>query len=320
MNIKKKISGSPWVWPLLGILLLWIGISILNGNFEISTLGVNINLSCFLLIMTIGQAVVITTGEGAIDLSLTYVVSFVPYLISGVSLAVGNYAAGVLAGLAACIVIGVANGVVNYYLKVPAMITTLAVGYIVYSLTMVISSRQISGAPNESFKRLIQTGTFLGIPVRIFITAAVVLAAWFVINRTVFGWQLRAAGMNRTAAGFAGVNVPKVVITAFIMTAVLTFFASIMLNAYLGMGGQNAGSAYLLPCVAAAVIGGTSLNGGKTSMVGIVFASIMWTMLNAFLNIALTQWHLNSAIKNLIQGAVLILVLIAAVPKKQINE
>ena len=46
----------------------------------------------------------------------------------------------------------------------------------------------------------------------------------------------------------------------------------------------------------------------------------MWTMLNAFLNIALTQWHLNSAIKNLIQGAVLILVLIAAVPKKQINE
>ena len=43
MNIKKKISGSPWVWPLLGILLLWIGISILNGNFEISTLGVNIN-------------------------------------------------------------------------------------------------------------------------------------------------------------------------------------------------------------------------------------------------------------------------------------
>ena len=72
--------------------------------------------------------------------------------------------------------------------------------------------------------------------------------------------------------------------------------------------------------MAAAVIGGTSLNGGKTSMVGIVFASIMWTMLNAFLNIALTQWHLNSAIKNLIQGAVLILVLIAAVPKKQINE
>lgn len=320
MKMKKMTGENPWIWPLLGIVVLWIGISCMNGELSVSLLFDNISMSCFLVIMALGQAIVITRGEGAIDLSLTYVISFVPYFITLIQLQTGSYLVGLLAGLLACIVIGIANGCVNYYLKVPGMITTLAMGYIIYSLTMLISQKQVSGAPNAKFRVVIQTGTFLGIPVRIILTAIIVAACWLVLNRTTFGWRLRAVGMNRTAASFAGIKVPRIVIGAFVMTGILTFLASIMLNAYLGMGGQTAGNAYLLPCVAAAVLGGTNLNGGKTNVAGVVVASIMWTMLSAFLNVALIQFHLDSAIKNVIQGVILVLILIVAVPNKQINE
>lgn len=320
MKLKKYVGSNPWVWPLLGIVILWIGISIMNGGFSFNSLFDNISLSCFLVIMALGQSIVITRGEGAIDLSLTYVISFVPYFITLIQIHTGSYLIGLLFGLLACAAIGMANGCVNYYLKVPGMITTLAMGYIVYSMTMLISQKQVSGAPNDTFKVVIQTGRIAGIPVRIILTLLIIIACWFVINRTTFGWQLRAVGMNRTAAVFAGINVPKIVIGAFVMTGVLIFLASIMLNAYLGMGGQTIGNAYLLPCVAAAVLGGTNLNGGKTNIAGVVIASIMWTMLNAFLNVALIQLHLNSAVKNVVQGVILVLILIVAVPNKQINE
>lgn len=291
----------------------------IQGSFQFMTLTNNINLSSFLLLMTIGQAIVITTGDGAIDLSFPYLVSFAPYFIQLITRFTGNYFIGLFSALLVCILIGLLNGTITYYLRVPAMITTLAVGYIISSIMLIISG-SVAGTPNDTLRIMMQKGTILGIPTRIIFTLIIAAISWFLLYRTKYGWHLHAVGMNRKAAGFAGINVPRTVLLAFVISAVLNFFASIMLNGYLGMGGQQVGNAYLLPSVAAAIIGGTSLQGGKSSVMGAVMASIMWTMLNGFLNMAFTIVHINFAFNYLIQGAVLILVLIVSVPKRQLNE
>lgn len=313
-NIKSWISRNIWIWSVLGIIMLWIGICILQGKLDFSILRTNFALSCFLILMALGQMVIITSGDGAIDLSFVYIVSFAPYMLQLVSDRYGLFV-GIIITLLLCAAVGFLNGVINLYLKVPAMITTLAVGYIVFSVTLMLS-KNIAGVPSLLVKQIAQSTTWFGIPAKIVIILLFAALFAVLIYKTIYGKHLHAVGQNRCAARLAGISVPRTVITAFIIGAIMPGIAGILLNGYLGLAGQDVGTSYLLPCIATTIIGGTSIAGGRSSVIGVVAAGLMWTFLNAFLNLT---W-LTAAYQRLIQGAVLILVLFASVPKKQINK
>ncbi len=313
--IKKEwIGKNVWIWSLLGTFVLWGGVSLLQQQLSFSYLVSNTATSCFLCLMALGQMIVMTSGDGAIDLSSQYVISMVPYLMQYFSERLGLGWA-FLISLAICAFVGLLNGVINIYLKIPAMITTLATGYIVFSVTLILS-KTIAGVPAEIVKHIAQGGAFLGIPYRIYIIAIVGVLLWLLLYKTRYGWHLHAVGQSRTAARLAGVRVSRVVILAFVLGAVLCGISGILINGYIGLGGQDVGTTYIMPCIIVTVVGGTGLAGGKSSVLGVVLASIMWTLLNAFLNLT---W-LSVPYQNLLKGLILVVVLIASAPKRQINS
>ena len=309
MNVKKFLTQNIWVWSALGALVLWLVISIMTKNFSLNMLLVNATLASFLVLLSLGQMTVITSGDGAIDLSGQYTVALAAYISS---VLINNY--GVLFGLCVtlclCALIGVFIGVINLYLKVPPMITTLAVGFIVYSAVLLISTTT-TGMPSKTVAYFTQSLRIFGVSPMIFIAAIIAVAMGLLMYKTKFGKRLHAVGQNRTAAALAGINVERTVITAFVISSVLSGVTGALLGGYFGGASQDMGVAYLITSVAATVIGGTSASGGKSSVAGAVSGALMVTLLVAFLNLTM----LPAAFQRIIQGALLMIVLVASVPK-----
>lgn len=229
-----------------------------------------------------------------------------------IALLINSY--GVLIGLSVtlflCAVIGVCIGVINLYLKVPPMITTLAVGFIVYSAVLIIST-MTTGMPSKAVAYFTQSLRIFGISPMILIAAAIAVAMGVLMYKTKFGKRLHAVGQNRTAAALAGINVERTVITAFVISSVLSGVTGTLLGGYFGGASQDMGVAYLITSVAATVIGGTSAAGGKSSVAGAVSGALMVTLLVAFLNLTM----LPAAFQRIIQGVLLMVILVASVPK-----
>ncbi len=309
MNLKKLFAKNIWIWSALGALVLWIMISVMTKTFSLNMLFVNATLASFLVLLSLGQMTVITSGNGAIDLSGQYTVALAAYVSS---LLINGY--GVLIGLSAtlflCAVIGVCIGVINLYLKVPPMITTLAVGFIVYSVVLIIST-MTTGMPSKAVAYFTQSLRIFGISPMILIAAAIAVAMGILMYKTKFGKRLHAVGQNRTAAALAGINVERTVITAFVISSVLSGVTGTLLGGYFGGASQDMGVSYLITSVAATVIGGTSAAGGKSSVAGAVSGALMVTLLVAFLNLTM----LPAAFQRIIQGVLLMVILVASVPK-----
>lgn len=310
MSLKKWLTKNIWVWSVIGSIMLWMLISLLTGNISINMLLTNATLASFLVLLSLAQMTVITSGNGAIDLSFQYTIALAAYISSELITKYGVIP-GLVVTLILCGIVGVVNSVVNMYLKVPAMITTLAVGYIVYSGVLVISS-MTTGMPASQIAYFTQKFRIFGISPIIFVVAIIVLAMGIILYKTPYGKRLHAVGQNRNAAALAGINVVRVVMAAFVISSVLAGIAGILLGGYFGGASQDMGLSYLMTSVAAAVIGGTSAAGGKSSVAGAVSGAMLLTLVVACLNLT----RLPMSYQNLIQGCLLMGILIASVPKK----
>ena len=126
--MKKFVEKYTFIWPLLGSLILWALIGAVSGRFTANQLFSCARLASFALLLALGQMVVVTSGEGAIDLSQVYILTLCAYM--SCNLMNVNPVLGFVAAIAVGAVCGFVNGCINIYLKVPAMITTLATGYL----------------------------------------------------------------------------------------------------------------------------------------------------------------------------------------------
>lgn len=312
MMRRAWLERNVWIWSFVLYIVLTAAVSIMSGSFSWNMQVSIATLASFLLLLTIGQMTVIATGGGAIDLSIQYTVALAAYLSSELSTRLG-LVPGIGASLAACAFVGVINGLINMYLKVPPMITSLAVGYIVYSGVLMISSAT-TGMPVPAIAWFTQSARIGGVSPLVLVALFVALTAAFLLYRTKFGVRLHAVGQNRRAAALSGVSVASVVIAAFSISGVLAGIAGILLGGYFGGASQDMGLSYLLTSVAAAVIGGTNAAGGKSSVAGAIGGSLMLTMTVAFLNLS----RLPMSAQNIIQGGLLMVILIASVPKGKV--
>jgi ribose transport system permease protein len=310
MNAKKWISKNIWIWSVLGSFILWLVISLITGGFSLNMLLANATLASFLVLLSLGQMTVLTSGNGAIDLSIQYTVALGAYASSVLMVKYG-FLIGLLATLLICAIVGILNGIVNMYLKVPAMITTLAVGYIVFAAVLMISS-VTTGTPVKEIAFFTQKLRIFGISPIVFIAVLAAVLMNFVLYRTKYGKRVHALGQNKTAAQFAGVRVVRVVIVTFVISSVFAGFTGALLGGYFGGAFQDMGVSFLLTSVAAPVIGGTSVAGGKSSVAGTISGAMMLTLIVACLNLT----RLPMSYQNLIQGGLLMVILIASVPKK----
>jgi len=260
------------------------------------------------VLVALGQTAVVTTGRGNIDLSIASVMTLSAYLAL---IVVGGRDAMVLPGLAAALALGLLVGAVNAWLvvaaRIPAIIATLATGYVLASATL-LANGAIPGFAIAPSLRLLATGRLAGVPIMALIAVLAVAAASLLFNCLAWGQTLSAVGQNERAARLAGIRTGRVIAAAFIGSAVLASLTGVLLGAYVGGAFLEMGVPYRLQSLGAVVLGGTLIMGGGASALGALFGSLLLILIVTTMQIA----GLPPGTQDMIQGLVIITVLALA--------
>ncbi len=249
----------------------------------------------FIAILAAGMTFVILTG--GIDLSVGSVVALSGVvcagLLAGGSGLVVAIGAGLLVGLAA----GVVNGISVTALRIPAFVVTLAMMLVVRGLAFKYTdARTITGLP-DGF------GVLSGGTVASVLMIAVFVLSWLVLTRTAFGRHVFAVGGNLQAAWLAGVRVARVQFAVFALCGLTAGLAGVLVASRLNAGYPRAGEYYELDAIAAVVVGGTSLFGGRGSIWGTLAGAFFIGVLNNALNL----FHVSTYDQLVVKGGVLLL-------------
>lgn len=303
----RKISGYIIV---LAIVLETIVFAFYAPSFLSLDNLVNVALSIAVIgILSVGMTIVILTG--GIDLSIGSVAA-----LAGVVAALVALKFGVFAGFTTAFAVGIASGAFNgsiiAYFKVPPFIVTLALLTIARGLAFILSEGRSIGNLPEGFSALGKS-SFFGIPVSVWLMLLSFAAGWFVLRHTRFGRYVYAVGGNREAAFLAGVNVKSVTVWVYILNGLFVGIAAIVLASRLGAGVPNSGLQYELDVIAAVIVGGTSLSGGRGSVVLTFFGAIFIGVLNNGLNLA----GVDPYTQKIVLGVVILLAVLADQFKKQ---
>ena len=198
------------------------------------------------------------------------------------------------------------NGFGVAVLRIPSMIFTLGVDTVLRGLMVA----QTGGfAPQDAATPLMLTlakSRVLGIPVAIFVWAAVSLAIAAILTRTGFGKAIYAVGTREGAAFLSGIRTRRVIVGAFVASSLCASLAGVLLAGYSAKAYQGMGNAYLLPAIAAVVIGGTHILGGRGRFIGTVVGVILIVLLNSVLSIM----QMPEAGRQIIYGIVIITMLL----------
>jgi ribose transport system permease protein len=258
-----------------------------------------------LAVLAIGQMLVLALG--GFDLSIGAIVTFC-VLVSSKFLAndPANALPNILMLIGMGIVIGLVNGLVVSYLKVPSFITTLGMMMIVRGSALYIVGGAPQGYLTDNFRMFgrnyIQNVPFFSrIPYSFIVLIVLAIIAYFIFHRTNFGRQILAVGDNMRASGLSGVRVKLVRILAFIFCSIFAVFGGIMMAGY---GGVNVtiGEGLEMQAIAACVIGGVLLGGGRGSVINVIFGAFT---LQAIVNL-LNQLGLPKPYTDAVQGLIII--------------
>lgn len=285
------------------IILLLLGGSLYSSNFlSPDYLLQQLKVASFLGVIATGMMAVILLGQ--IDLSVPWVVTTgammacaaTAYGMTGAVLAIPF---GILCGAA----IGLVNGIAVAYLRIPSMIITLATNAVAQGLMVVYTGGFSPQDSASTAMRFLATGYAIpGLPNGVLVWLAVGLLAVFLLTRTTFGRALYAIGNRERAAYMSGINTRRITLLAFIMSGGLSALGGVLLAGYASKASQSMGDAYLLPSIAAVVLGGTHVLGGKGSYLGTVAGVILITLLQSILSVM----QIEEAGRQLIYGAVII--------------
>ena len=231
-----------------------------------------LKLASVIGVVSIGMTFVITGG--GIDLSVGAIVA-----LSSVWCTTLAWIVIVLAALAVGVGCGLVNGILIAYGNIVSFIATLAMLASARGLAELMSDRKTQIIRVESFKDFFGA-EILGVPVLVIIFALVAGAGWVLLNRTTFGRRTLAVGGNPEAARLAGINVKRHTVMLYVLVGVCCGIAAVMLISRTTTGSSTHGNLYELDAIAAVVIGGTLLSGGRGTIVGTVFGVLIFTTLN----------------------------------------
>ncbi|MBG1232652.1 ABC transporter permease [Aestuariivirga litoralis] len=310
MENMQKLSKrfDPAVLTAFGciILLLLVG-SIYSRNFlSPEYLLQQLKVASFLGVIATGMMFVILVGQ--IDLSLPWVVTVGAMMSSalasfGPTGAVFAIPFGILCG----ILLGLLNGFGVAYLRIPSMIITLATNAVAQGLMVVYTggfSPQDTASPAM---RYIATGSIIPtIPNAVVCWVIIGAVAVFVLTRTTFGRSVYAIGNRERAAYLSGLNTRRIVMLVFAISGGLAALGGIMLAGYASKAAQSMGDAYLLPAIAAVVLGGTSILGGRGSYLGTVAGVLLITLLQSILSVM----QMPEFGRQIVYGVVIVLMLL----------
>ncbi|GIF10177.1 ABC transporter permease [Actinoplanes teichomyceticus] len=271
-------SDSTWVW---------------NNFLSI------LQLASVIGVVTVGMTFVIIGG--GIDLSVGAIVALAGVWATTVATQSYGAAGMIFTAIVVAVVVGLINGLLISYGRLVPFIATLAMLVAARGLAAQISNKQTQVSTNAVIND-IASSKVLGIPLLVYILAAVVTAGWVLLNRTTFGRRTVAVGGNVEAARLAGINVKRHTVLLYALSGLCCGIAAIMLTSQ-GTSAQAAmANLYELDAIAAAIIGGTLLSGGRGTIVGSLLGVIIFaTITNLF---AING--LSTEAQNMVKGGIII--------------
>lgn len=271
--VGAREAGLAAVLLLLVVFLAWRSPYFLTAS-NLTVVGRQIALA---LLVAIGMTFVILAGQ--IDLSVGSVVALVSVL-TGIFMVDMGLPVVVSAALAIVVgaLVGVVNGTIFATTKIPSFVVTLGMLAVARGLALGITQgNTISGLPSGFL--VLGQGSWLGVPIPVWIAVAVALVAHVVLTRTVFGRHVYFLGSNEHAAVLSGIRVRRVKIAIFTIAATLAALESVIETARLSVGQPSAGGGYELAAIGAVVIGGANLFGGEGSILGTVFGATLLALI-----------------------------------------
>lgn len=293
----------------LGYALLFVVLAFSVENFFSSANIVGLLLSVAQIGM-VACTMMFCLASRDFDLSVGSTIAFAGVLGAIVLERTGSVGLAIAGGLGAGALIGAGNGVLIAYLRVNALIATLATMLMVRGLAFIVSQGQAVGIADEGFISFGDT-TFLNLPLPIWMTAACFLIFGVLLNHTVFGRNALAIGGNPEAARLAGVRVERLRVWIFLLQGVVTALAGLILSARITSGQPNAATGFELDVISACVLGGVSLQGGKARIFGVVIGVLIMGTVENVMNLL----NVDAFYQYLVRG----LILLAAVLLDQLK-
>ena len=290
--MKKSINlftNNSALKPLVALLLMIIAMMFLSDHFATSDNLFNVLRQVSVNVcISVGMTMVILTG--GIDLSVGSILALAGAVAAGLTrdglsfpgadLFIGfTFWGGILAALLIGTLLGWVNGVMITTFKVPPFIATLGMLTIARGLTMLYTGGFPITGLGKGFE-YVGTGWFLGIPMPVWIALIVVIVFAFIMRHTIFGRHIYAIGGNERASLISGIKVNRVKLIVYTLAGTLAGLAGLLVTARLDSAQPNAGVSYELDSIAAVVIGGTSLSGGKGSVIGTIIGALIIGVLN----------------------------------------
>lgn len=251
-------------------------------------------------IIAVGMTCVILTG--GIDLSVGSVMALSGTLAAGLMVAGMNAVAALAIGVAVGLGFGAANGFFVAFAGMPPIIVTLATMGIARGLALIYTGGYpIDGLPD--WVSFFGSGKIVGIQAPVVIMAVIYAIARVLLERMPFGRYVYAIGGNEQATRLSGVRVARVKLIVYTIAGLTSAFAAIVLTARLMSGQPNAGVGFELDAIAAVVMGGTSISGGRGSIIGTLIGALLLGVLNNGLNMV----GVNPYVQNVIKGGIILL-------------
>ncbi len=253
-------------------------------------------------LLSLGMTFVILTG--GIDLSVGSVLAFAGVIAASMaSQTMGGVVYPlpiiIITTLLAGALLGAINGTCVAYLEMPAFVVTLGMLSVARGLTYIYSGGIPIPQLSSAFLA-VGTGNFLGIPIPVLIFIFAFVLLYIFLYRTRYGRHIYAAGGNEKSAWVSGVNVKQVLFSVYVISGVLAALGGIILTARTTSGLPQAGQAYELDAIAAVVIGGTNLKGGKGQLLGTLFGVLIIGVINNGLNLLGVSSYYQQVVKGLI--------------------
>ena len=298
-------NGS-WLFAGMGCIVLWILMGLFGNGISLRSLIDNIYTASFLAIAGIAQMLVVTTGRGAIDLSIPGMITLGAYTCMGLcngqnSMILPALAVVVLEG----VVIGILNSAMVIWLRIPAIIATMAMNYIIVTGTMLID-HNFNVFTIPSVLKTIATYRIASIPLIVILVILLAVLVHVLLTSTTYGKSLLAMGQNKEAAKLAGVHVVKVEMVTYIAAAILAGISGALISArvtgaYLGMGDN-----YQMESIACIVIGGTLMSGGRANTIGTLVGCVFLYLIVSCMQLM----GANIGMQSVVKGALIIIVLL----------
>jgi ribose transport system permease protein len=310
---QERSSGSFMAGPVgrnLGlvvalVILCIVGVITAGDRFaDVDNVLTILRLASVIGVVSIGMTFVIIGG--GIDLSVGALVALAS--VWATTLATQQMAEDVhwivmvFTAIVVGAVAGLVNGLVIAYGKLAAFIATLAMLAAARGLAEIIANRRTQIVRDSDFLAFF-SGDVLGVPTLVLIFALVAVAGWVLLNRTTFGRRTFAVGGNAEAARLAGIRVQRHTVKLYVLSGITCGIAAVMIMARTTTGSSTHGGLYELDAIAAVVIGGTLLIGGRGTIVGTVLGVLIFTTLgNVF-----TLNNLSSSAQAVARGVIIIL-------------